>query len=358
MTVACLTGNAFYIVPIKVCTVIGSVLMGVAYVQSAVFNSEILRVYPADEVQVKYSLTLVTYGVGDSIGPICAKMMENIKFNVAGMEIMYGNSISLVLISFSVVRLILTWFFVHDLSKEFDLKAVQQEENTKQNKEIFYWGKMKKIVSMDMVLLFFHQWYSGFWTLLLPRMLPLITESVNLSKTVLGVCYVISGVVMTGMAFIMIKIGSSTEKVYHFGLMNISVMFLVQIVIFIIRLQVSYVVSVILVIVIAVSYGVIWITEMTYIVITLGKLTPSSSQTSVEGTKESVRLFAALLSSFAAAYIYENYTYFLPVSIFLLVLIAMATSLRQRSLRDPKFNTYFCIKESTSESSEEDYSDD
>ena len=90
-----------------------------------------------------------------------------------------------------------------------------------------------------------------------------------------------------------------------------------------------------LLVITAVSYGVMWITEMTYIVVTLGKFTPSSSQSSVEGTRETVRLLAALLASLTSAYIYENYVFFFPFSGAIFFLLGFGTICRRQYLKNP-----------------------
>ena len=189
-----------------------------------------------------------------------------------------------------------------------------------------------------MALVLLHQCYSGFWTILCARILPLITHTLSLSNTVLDICYLIEGFVIL-LALLLNKARSTTTNVYYFGLFNILMMFLVQILIFVIPMFTDHLVSLILVLVIAVGAGIMWITEMVYIVITLGKLTPSSCQTSVESTRDIARLLPALVASFASVYIYERYVYFLPISLFLVVMIFVGTILRQKSLKDTKLHS-------------------
>ena len=338
-----LFGNTVYIIPHEVCTVVGSISMGVASLQTAAYNSEILRVYPPEDIQSKYSLTLLTTSVGDMVAGGGVKLLEKIDFQLAGLHVRYGNSIGLVLACFSLVRLALTCMLARDVSKEFDLKAWRcDEKKSQQQQKTSYLEKMQSVLNIDMTLVFLHQCYSGFWTILCLRILPLITHTLSLSNTVLDICYIIEGFVLGFvilLALLLNKATSTTTDVYYFGLFNILIMFLVQILIFVIPMLNHHLVSLILVLVISVGTGLMWVTEMVYIVITLGKLTPSSCQTSVESTREIARLLPALVASFASVYIYERYVYFLPISLFLVVMIFVGTILRQKSLKDTKLHS-------------------
>ena len=213
ITVISLFGNIVYMFPIPNCTIAGSILTGAAYIQRSAISSEILRVYPEDEVQVRYTLTLVSYGIGDALGPLCAKLLEGTDFWVGRLHITYGNSICLVLITFSILRLILTIFFAHNLSLEFDLKAVEQNEGTCVDMERSYLDRMKAVFSVDILLLFAHQAYSGFWSWLLPRLLPLMIETLDYNKTVLDMCYAVAGAVMAMVALLLMLPVSSTSGV-------------------------------------------------------------------------------------------------------------------------------------------------
>ena len=91
-------GYILYIIPISpFFAFAGTTLQGSCFILTALMNSEILRVYDNDEIQGKFLMVMFAYGLGETIGPVCVKLLDKVDFWIGGLHIMYGNVPSLVL---------------------------------------------------------------------------------------------------------------------------------------------------------------------------------------------------------------------------------------------------------------------
>ena len=118
-----IVGSVFYIVNTSfLFPLIGSFLLGLPFLMQPVAVGEISRAYsPKDVTQKLPLLTLVSY-VGYFPAALLLYTSKNIKFQVGPFLIEYGNFLGVVMaISFCILQVI-TIFFVHDLSLEYDLK--------------------------------------------------------------------------------------------------------------------------------------------------------------------------------------------------------------------------------------------
>ena len=101
----------------------GTCFYGSGFVLRSLMTSELLRVYENDEVQGKILITGIVYGVGEMIGPLLVKLFEKIDFRLGGIHFTFCNIPSLVLIGLTIVRIIASYFFVHDVSLIHDLST-------------------------------------------------------------------------------------------------------------------------------------------------------------------------------------------------------------------------------------------
>ena len=89
MSVLMILGYILYIIPISpVFPVFGITLQGVSVVLNAIINSEILRIYNNDKIPGKLLMILISYGFGETIGPIIAKLLDKVDFWVGSLHTM------------------------------------------------------------------------------------------------------------------------------------------------------------------------------------------------------------------------------------------------------------------------------
>ena len=87
--------------------------------------AEIARSYPADEVSRKLPLFSNFYYVGLCPTVVILILFEKVDINIGGLHIQYGNINAIFIIAMTIIIQVFAVFYVHDLSKEYDLK---QEE--------------------------------------------------------------------------------------------------------------------------------------------------------------------------------------------------------------------------------------
>ena len=135
----CFLGASFYIISFSFCfPMVGSFLLGFAYFGQPVTVGELARSYPPGELTYRIPIMNFCYIFATLPASLILYLTKNLDFSFEGTQIKYGNFIGVVLIICFTVLQILTLFFAHDLSREFDMKEhllsealidIQQMEN-------------------------------------------------------------------------------------------------------------------------------------------------------------------------------------------------------------------------------------
>ena len=142
---------------------LGLVFQGCTFIISVIINSEINRVYADDSIQWNFLYMLLACGLGECTSPVMLIVLDHVPvFRIGAIEITYGNIAGLILLIMNSVRLILTYFFTFDLSKEYDRKAETvpaQSENVQSS----WISTMKLHYTFDVWFLVVQQIYTGFF---------------------------------------------------------------------------------------------------------------------------------------------------------------------------------------------------
>ena len=318
--------------------------------------------------------------------------------NVGAMRISYGNIGGFVLLVANTVRFVLAYFFAHDLSKEFDLKAHELElssriniscndnnntnnennnnsnkskvnnngENDNNNKneennnnlrnnensnnnndnnndnensnvtnKRSSWRSMKQYFSFDVIFLLVQQIYTGFFVSWLGRIFPFIVETFGYNDFILDISFIGASVAMTAIAFIVSKLNLSSRGVYVCGILCLLFLLICQVLLYLVPMKLAEWVNILLLSAFLFIYGFCWITDQTFIVVTLGKMFPSEVQSSIEGIRNHLHLCGSFTASLASAYIFRYFDIVGKVSLpFLLGLICVLI-LRRSFLSNP-----------------------
>ena len=125
-------GSFFYIMNMSfLFPLVGSFLLGLPFLMQPVAVGELSRAYsPKDVTQILPLLALATY-IGYFPAALLLYITKNIKFHVGPFQIEYGNFLGVVMaISYCMLQ-VASFFFVHDLSLEYDLKSNLLWQNMK-----------------------------------------------------------------------------------------------------------------------------------------------------------------------------------------------------------------------------------
>ena len=178
--------------------IFGVTLQGFAFVLKVIINSEILRVYKNDEIPGKIIVLMVDYGFGETIGPLIVKLLDKVDFWIGSLHIMYFTMPCLIMLIFSIIKLILMYFFFHDISREHELTAneTQAEETGPSEVTISksWWDKLIGTFGIDAILLLVQQFYTGPQTSLLN---PFVMDTLRYNNLAVDLCFIGTSVFIT-----------------------------------------------------------------------------------------------------------------------------------------------------------------
>ena len=337
-------GYVLYIIPHPpFIPIFGITLVGFVFVIEVIINSEILRSYTRDEIPGKLLELLIAYGIGETVGPIIVKLLDKVDFWIGSLHIMYFTMPCLILVIFSIIKLILMYFFVHDISREHELNVNESQAEETGTREITismsWWNKLISTFGIDAILLLVQQFYTGLLTSLYPRLIPLIMDTLRYNNLAVDLCYIGTSVSILIIWFIAKKTRPSSLGIYYCGILSLLSLMIGNIVIMIIPKDLSDVINWILVIVFLISYTFCWIGDNIFIIFTIGKLFDSSNQSFVEGIRMAVHLTAIIIASLTSAYVYEYFMYLFPVYAVVNVLLLIGMIVRRKTLCNPQVIT-------------------
>ena len=134
-------GYFIYLLPVSPwINSVGAFIIGTGSLMDMLMNSEILRVYDTDEIQEKLLYSMMGWSLGEIIGSLVLPWFEKVNLMFMGYHIVPGNAYSLVLLCLTLINMVVIYFFLHDLSRAFDLK----EHRTKMKRERSFKEKIKE----------------------------------------------------------------------------------------------------------------------------------------------------------------------------------------------------------------------
>ena len=318
---------------------LGTTLQGFSVLMGVVMNSEIIRVYRGPDVQRNYVYVLFAYGLGEVTGPLVLLPLKHVpNFNMGILNISYGNIGGIVLLVFNTVRLGLLYFFAHDLSKEFDLKAeLKAQEMSEHAAEPPppCTTSLKELFTFDAVFLLVLQVYTGFFVSFLARSFPLVVETFGYSDAVLNMSFIGASIAMTVVSLVMGRMNLTSRGVHICGILCLLFLLLSHVLLYLVPLKMGDAVNIFLLCALLFIYAFCWITDQNFIVVTLGSFFPSSLQSSVEGIRWQLHMCGSFTASLTSAYIYKYFDYVSCVSVPLLLCLLFVLIVRRKFLTNP-----------------------
>ncbi|XP_066924052.1 uncharacterized protein [Clytia hemisphaerica] len=103
--------------------VFGRLVSGADGPLRSVISGEIARCYPDSEVLSRFSSMGMAFALGFIVGPGVNFMFTTVDFNIGAWHVTYVNIPGVYMALFFFITQICVFFMVHDLSREYDLKA-------------------------------------------------------------------------------------------------------------------------------------------------------------------------------------------------------------------------------------------
>ena len=348
--------------------IMGSFLLGFQILAQTVAVGEITRSYTPKEITYKVPVLQFGFFLGALRAAAIVRAIENIKFNIGPFKIDFSNMLGVVMvIGFSLIQ-VLTIFFVHDLSLEYDLKEcflinVEKNKNVKkaavneaEKKKIKTKENVSKEVEEDkdhkktiinrlkrlfsnydvaliyhLVGLFYYCW--GFFTLHFPiiviKELRYKVEMLNILNLLLSVLLLVFLPLL-----LLFKVGSKTA--YYFGSISFSLLILVCVCLRLIDANASRLYNITLLAFVMILLAIAFPAEDIFLTCTIAKLVKSDIQTFADGVRIIIFTVAFMMASFSIAFV-KNYLNLLLIGLVLVTLLSLTLIIKRRwTLMNPQ----------------------
>ena len=327
----------------------GTILQGSNYILLSLMTSEIFRVYEADETQDQIVKWQLAHGIGEIVGPIGVILLENIHFDVGELHFMYGNVFVLPLFIMTLVRLFLSYHFVHDLSIELDLKRKNHQQalhnamdkcsnnsdySEESNAKL---TDLRRYMSTDIYILLIQQLVSAcLCSSILTRLIPLIVDDLQYSNLVVQLSFCSASLFDIIISTVLKFIQPGSIGIYRCGVLSVIIMVVAHLILFVLKVaSYSDAMNYFLIACYIISYAVSWVCESIFIVTTIGKLAHTSRQSSIEGIRMIVHMLASFCGALTSTFVYRYYVYLFPVFTFIFVVSFVVMIVRKNTLSNP-----------------------
>ena len=130
LTAVTIVGNVLYSLPLSVYYVFaGRFISGVIVATQPLVTGEVVRVYEENDIVRMLSIQGMCCGLGLIVGPAMNFAFVKIDYTIGCLHLTYANAPSLFLSVMFILLEVLMIFFLHNLSKELDLKAEYANAN-------------------------------------------------------------------------------------------------------------------------------------------------------------------------------------------------------------------------------------
>ena len=289
------------------------------------------RVYAQNEIQNVFLVIMIGYTAGDISGPMIVKLLEDVDFWIGDLHITYGNVPCVVLLSLYTLMFATACFCTHDLSKEFDLKAANSTNGT----QVSSLSSFRKYCGRDALYLYVRQLFTGMIMIYPLRTFPLLIDALRYTKTILAVVLIGASLTMAAVILLMRAAQLTSTQMYKFGIAALGCVLLSNVFYLFIGKGYGDRVDQILLCAIVFTYSFEWVAENTFVIVTLGKLFPSSIQSSVEGGRVIFFLTGETIGSLVAPYVFKNYEYLFPWFILFTSTLLVGMIVRREALQNP-----------------------
>ena len=133
---ACIIGgNIMYSLPYSpYCLLIGRFTAGIGISLRSIMAAELTRCYEETESIKVFSLIMLLFNIGYTVGPVFAMPCTDININRHYFNITYGNAPVMMLSLLYIIQYFLVVVFVHDLSRIYDLKYHEKKRQINKDK--------------------------------------------------------------------------------------------------------------------------------------------------------------------------------------------------------------------------------
>lgn len=355
-------GSFLYIIPFSpYYALTGRFLQGFNLMLRTVMNAEVSRSYEEKLLQQKIPLMGIGVFLGELLGGGITYLFYNVDFSIGTLSIKNGNVCAIPLVFLTTSQLCLVLFFVHNLSKEYDLKAhesktvlsttlgkkiienkevvvddVTIDHNTSKGERFFavISGKLS-LFSFDYMFMLILSFYSGIAIQLPLRMYPLIVQNLAYPKHIVSLLFIVYGTVSFFILLVLITMKVSNKAVYYIGLTTLPFCVVEGICVLYITDRNKVYINAILLTVLILSQCLFNLMDRLFVQVTCEKLLTSSKQAFGGSWRLMFYFCGCVFGSLFSYYIYEDFHILFFIHLFICVVFFVVLLVRKRTLSDP-----------------------
>lgn len=121
-------GSLLYTIPHPAFILTARVMSSVIVSQRSMITGEVVRSFPDNEIATKLSTMALMFAFGFCIGPVMNILFLTVDFRICKIHFTYTNISGLYMTALFLIVIFLTYFLMHDLSMEYDMKAETEKK--------------------------------------------------------------------------------------------------------------------------------------------------------------------------------------------------------------------------------------
>ena len=339
-------GSVLYMIYFSVWyPIIGTFLLGCRSSLRPILVGEIARSYSPDELVKKLPLFSNFIYLGLCPTSITLIFFEKVDINIGGLHIQYGNICSLFLITMAIIIQVLAVFYVHDLSKEYDLKQeeVEKVEDRDAKKALLkeqsptHIEKVRRLfTSFDVVLSYSLAMIFGYAEVAMLKYIPIvILTKLDYSITVLNIGLCVNSLMSIVIMVVIVRVSITSKTAYYICIVSFLSMIIVGFLFTLMKPTNTYTINWVLFLLVYILFSVFYLAEDVFLICITAKLVKSDIQSFAESFRLSCRTVALMLAGLSIEMIAKHYhVFYFTLSIAVIVLFGLMVY-RKATLQNP-----------------------
>lgn len=341
-----ITGNFLYVLYYSPWyPIIGIILIGSRFPMKSIIVGEIVRSYPKIVLNQRLSLFANCYYIGLCPTVLILVLFNKVDIKIANFHIRYGNISGVVIIFGTIILQLLTYFFVYDLSSEYDLKKEEQLIINNNDKQIqpneTRPGHLQKLnrlfTNCDLIVSYYLTFLYGYAEMTLLKYAPIVIISkLNYSVTVLNTGILINALlsILTMALLARIRFDSSTS--FYICIISFLSMVLIGLIYTFMIPSNTYLVNWILALLVYALFSVVYFAIDVFLVSIVANLVRSDIQSFAESFRLVSQHSSSLLASLSIGIVAEYYNIFYPSLTLIICLSILLMLYKRQPLRYPQ----------------------
>lgn len=320
-------------------------MIGFRFPMKSIIVGEIVRSYPKIVLNQKLSLFANCYYIGLCPTVLILVLFNKVDIKIASFHISYGNISGVVIIFGTTILQLLTFFFVYDLSNEYDLKKEEQLINN-DNDEQFQPnekkpGRLEKLnrlfTNCNLIVSYYLTFLYGYAEMTLLKYAPIVIISkLNYSVTVLNTGILINSLLSILTMALLARIRFESTTSFYICIVSFLSMVLIGLIYQFMIPSNTYLVNWILALLVYALFSVVYFAIDVFLVSIVANLVRSDIQSFAGSFRLISQHSSSLLASLSIGVVTTFYDIFYPCLTLIICLSILLMLYKRQPLRYPQ----------------------